>query len=75
MCDDIELPDGTMVHSVREDQKCLCNSTDEEIVLWIYRWAKAHGFELSFKKEKALCITRTAFGWVVQMKDADGDGV
>ena len=74
MCDDIELPDGTMIHSVREDEQCLCNSSEDEIILWIYHWAKAHGFELSVK-EKALCITRTPFGWIVQIKDADGDGV
>ena len=75
MCDDIELPDGTMVHSIRDDEVCLCNSTDEEIVMWIYRWAKAHGFAEHLTPPNALCITRHVFGWIVQIKDVDGDGV
>ena len=75
MCDDIELPNGQMISTIRPDDACLCNSTDEEIVLWIYKWARDNAGFSMLKAPVALCITRHVFGWTVEIKEADGDGV
>lgn len=65
MCDQIEMPNGRTVESIRSDGKCLCNSTEQEILHWIVQNVPS----LSFNE--TLVIKRTPFGWEVKIVEVE----
>jgi hypothetical protein len=57
------MSNGTEIESIRSDGKCLCNSTEQEILHWIVDNAPPLSID------EALVIKRTPFGWEVAGTD------
>lgn len=57
MCDTIIMPDGTEIESIEDDESCLCNNAQAEILTWIVQ----HIPEIEICE--TLEIGRTPFGW------------
>jgi len=53
------MPDGAEIESITEDQACLCNSSQSEILSWIVQ----HVDEIVMGTK--LEIVHDPFGWIV----------
>lgn len=59
MCDRIIMPDGTEIERIKEDDICLCNSSQSEILSWIIQNVK------EIYIDEKINIEHDPFGYVV----------
>lgn len=63
MCDDILMPDGTVIEQFDGEDRCLCGKTQEEILMYIIPRIR------ELEDGEALIIHRTWVGWEVTIED------
>ena len=65
MCDRINMPDGTEIESINQDESCLCTNTQTAILTWIV--GRTPLLEIGDR----LVIEHDPFSWNVKIEKVD----